>query len=80
MTIFNPEAESANPRFWNLTRSELLCLNLTASGMCIEDVAKQLKMSIRELEVLFYCAQRKLNAENRMQAICLAISLGLICV
>jgi DNA-binding NarL/FixJ family response regulator len=78
MTNFNSEPESVGGRSWNLTRSELLCLSLTASGMCIETVAKQLKMSIRELELVFYCAQRKLNAENRMHAICIAISLGLI--
>ena len=65
---------------WNLSRTELCCLSLTASGMSIEEVAKQLKISVRELELVFYCAQRKLNAENRMHAICIAISLDLICV
>ncbi len=61
-----------------LTRSELKCLALTASGHGVESIARKLAMATQEVETLLFCAERKLGAQNRMHAMCLAASMNLI--
>lgn len=61
-----------------LTRSELKCLALTASGHSVESIARKLAMAMQEVETLLFCAERKLSAQNRMHALCLAASMNLI--
>ena len=61
-----------------LTRSELKCLALTASGYGVESIARKLAMAAQEVETLLFCAERKLNAQNRMHAVCLAASMKVI--
>ena len=61
-----------------LTRSELKCLALTASGHSVDSVARKLSLASHEVETLLFCAERKLGAQNRMHAVCLAASMELI--
>ena len=61
-----------------LTRSELQCLRLTAEGESIAAIARKLSMTEQEIETLLFCAERKLNAENRLHAICLAAAMNLL--
>lgn len=61
-----------------LTRSELKCLALTASGHGVESIARKLAMATHEVETLLFCAERKLGAENRMHALCRAAAMNLI--
>ncbi len=61
-----------------LTRSELKCLSLTAAGHGVESIARKLALAMQEVETLLFCAERKLNAQNRMHAVCLAASMKVI--
>jgi DNA-binding CsgD family transcriptional regulator len=61
-----------------LTRSELSCLSLTASGFSVDGIARKLSMARHEVEMLLFCAERKLNAENRLHAVTVAAGLGLL--
>ena len=61
-----------------LTRSEIRCLQLTAQGYDVPAVAAAMSLAKREIEMLLYCAERKLNANNRLHAVCLAINLKII--
>lgn len=61
-----------------LTRSELKCLALTASGHSVDSIARKLAMATHEVETLLFCAERKLSAQNRMHAVCLAASMKVI--
>jgi len=61
-----------------LTRSELKCLALTSSGHGVGSIARKLALATHEVETLLFCAERKLGAQNRMHAICLAASKNVI--
>lgn len=61
-----------------LTRSELKCLALTAAGHSAESIARKLAMATHEVETLLFCAERKLGAQNRMHAVCLAALIEVI--
>ncbi|HZG31410.1 DNA-binding transcriptional regulator, CsgD family [Ensifer adhaerens] len=61
-----------------LTRSELKCLALTAAGHGVESLARKLALTPQEVETLLFCAERKLSAQNRMHAVCLAASMEII--
>lgn len=61
-----------------LTRSELKCLSLNAAGFSVEAIARKLSLAHQEVETLLFCAERKLNAHNRLHAVCLAASMRLI--
>jgi DNA-binding CsgD family transcriptional regulator len=70
--------ESENSLADNLTPSELTCLRLTAEGIDQDEIAKRLGLPVWEIEMLFYCAARKLKAENRLHAVCIAAAENLI--
>ena len=59
----------------SLTRRELVSLALAANGFRPEEI---LSVSEREMETLLFCAERKLRAKNRLHAVAIAVSLGLI--
>jgi DNA-binding CsgD family transcriptional regulator len=63
---------------YDLTRMELTCLSLAADGFLAAGICKKLNASEKEIEILFYCAARKLGAKNRMHAVGIAMSRGLI--
>ncbi|MCD2175840.1 LuxR C-terminal-related transcriptional regulator [Rhizobium sp. C4] len=61
-----------------LTRSELRCLALTGAGHGVESIARKLALATQEVETLLFCAERKLGAQNRMHAVCVADSMKVI--
>jgi DNA-binding CsgD family transcriptional regulator len=48
---------------------ERKCLSLVATGHKAEEIAPLVGITAHEARVLLYCAQRKLGAENTMQAV-----------
>lgn len=63
-----------------LTRSEKTCLSLVAEGMKSSAMCDLLELSAKEIEVLLFCAQRKLGADNLLHAVSIAMSRGIISV
>jgi DNA-binding CsgD family transcriptional regulator len=63
---------------FSLARMELVGLTLTANGYRAKDIAARIGVSEREMETLLFCAERKLRAKNRLHAVTLAVSQGLI--
>ncbi|MBL0370481.1 helix-turn-helix transcriptional regulator [Rhizobium sp. KVB221] len=61
-----------------LSRLELDCLKLAANGHRTNQIGSELNASEKEVEILLYCAERKLGAKNRLHAIGIAVSQGLI--
>ena len=53
----------------NLCSLERKCLALAATGRNLDDIACDVGITAKEARILLYCAQRKLGASNRMQAI-----------
>jgi DNA-binding CsgD family transcriptional regulator len=70
--------ETANTEDFSLTRMELVGLTLAANGYRSGEIATRLKVGEREIETLLFCAERKLGAKNRLHAIAIAVSQGLI--
>jgi DNA-binding CsgD family transcriptional regulator len=48
---------------------ERKCLALAALGRNTTEIAAQVGITATEARILLYCAQRKLGASNRMQAV-----------
>ncbi|MDR7034717.1 helix-turn-helix transcriptional regulator [Mesorhizobium sp. BE184] len=61
-----------------MSKRELECLKLTASGCTSEDIARVLKLSVHTANQYLTQSTQKLNAVNRMQAVAKALRLGLI--
>jgi DNA-binding CsgD family transcriptional regulator len=61
-----------------LTRMELVGLKLAANGYCAQDIATRIGVNETEIETLLFCAERKLGAKNRLHAVAIAVSQGLI--
>ena len=78
MPVPSNRAENSVSLAQTLTRSELRCLSLIASGYDVDAIGRKLSMATREIETLLYCAERKLQAQNRLHAVCIALSLDLI--
>lgn len=53
---------------------------MVAAGRPVTGVRAQLGVTDREVDVILYCAQRKLGAVNRMHAVARGISGGLIAI
>lgn len=70
--------QSANIEDFALTRAELVGLTLAANGCRTQDIATRIGVSEREMETLLFCAVRKLGAKNRLHAVAIAVSQGLI--
>jgi DNA-binding CsgD family transcriptional regulator len=62
----------------SLTRVELVGLTLAANGYPAQEIATRIGVSEREMETLLFCAERKLRAKNRLHAVAIAVSQGLI--
>ena len=69
---------SANDDHFALSSLELDCLKLAANGFRVNEIASEMNISAREVENQFYEAERKLGAKNRLHAIGIAVSQGLI--
>jgi hypothetical protein len=63
-----------------LTMLELRCLTLVASGRVASGARANVGLTEREADILLFCAQRKLGAANRMHAVAMGISRGLIAI
>lgn len=63
---------------FSLTRMELIGLTLAANGYRAEEIGPRLSVSEKEIETILFCAERKLGAKNRLHAIAIAVSQGLI--
>jgi len=61
-----------------LTRMEVDCLRLAANGHRPGHISHVLNVSEKEADILLYCAEHKLGAKNRLHAIGIAVSQGLI--
>ncbi|MCO6184791.1 LuxR C-terminal-related transcriptional regulator [Rhizobium sp. L1K21] len=61
-----------------LTRSEAKCLALVAEGASVDAISVELTLTPSEIEVLLFCAQQKLKADNLLQAVSIALSKGII--
>ena len=77
MSAKHIERESAMPDP-GLTTMELQCLGLAANGVRAQEIAQRLRASEKEVDILLYCAERKLGARNRLNAVGIAVSMGLI--
>jgi DNA-binding CsgD family transcriptional regulator len=70
--------QTADIEDFSLTRIELVGLILAANGYRAEEIAALLSVSEKEIEILLFCAERKLGAKNRLHAVAIAVSQGLI--
>jgi DNA-binding NarL/FixJ family response regulator len=70
--------QTADIKDFFLTRMELIGLTLAANGYRANDIAARIGVSEREIELLLFCAERKLGAKNRLHAVTIAVSQGLI--
>jgi DNA-binding CsgD family transcriptional regulator len=70
--------QTANTDDFSLTRMELVGLTLAANGYQSGEIATRLNVGEKEIETLLFCAERKLGASNRLHAIAIAVSQGLI--
>ncbi|CAN7528584.1 helix-turn-helix domain-containing protein [Rhizobium sp. LjRoot254] len=70
--------QTADAEDFSLTRMELIGLTLAANGYRAGEIAMRLGVSEKETETLLFCAERKLGAKNRLHAIAIAVSQGLI--
>lgn len=61
-----------------LTHREIDCLTLAANGYRLNEIVLELKASQHDVESHFSDAERKLGAKNRLHAIGIAVSQGLI--
>eukprot|EP01035_Chromulina_nebulosa_P057959 gene57959-biopygen41591 len=74
-TIMKKGTGSNNP---GLTHTELDCLRLVANGLRGIEIAGELKVDEQEINQILLSAENKLNARNRLHAIGIAVSHGLI--
>ena len=70
--------QTANNEDFFLTSMELVGLTLAANGYHGSKIATRLQLSDKEIETLLFCAERKLGGKNRLHAIAIAVSHGLI--
>jgi DNA-binding CsgD family transcriptional regulator len=63
---------------FELTRMEIACLKLTANGLKPAEIGSALHADDRDIEIHLSSAQRKLGARNRLHAVGIAVSQGLI--
>ncbi|MBO6718557.1 MAG: autoinducer binding domain-containing protein [Rhizobiaceae bacterium] len=61
----------------SISKRELECLMLTASGLTSEEIAERLGLSVHTANQYLTNTTRKLNAVNRTQAVAKAMRLGL---
>lgn len=61
-----------------LSDREIACLRLAAMGDTLAEAAEQLGISVRTVEMHVARASRKLNANNKIHAVALAVGAGLI--
>lgn len=66
--------------FHTLTKLEVQCLSLVAGGKSASGIRGCVGASEREIDIILFCAQRKLGAKNRMHAVARGISIGLIAI
>lgn len=62
----------------NLTKTEVFTLTYVAHGRGPTEIGQAVQATEAEVEVLLLGAQSKLGAKNRMQAVAMALSLGMI--
>lgn len=62
----------------SISKRELECLKLTASGYTSEDIARTLKLSVHTANQYLANTTQKLDAVNRMHAVAKALRMGLI--
>ena len=67
--MFAPEPYADMSRPHELCALERKCLAMMADGVEIADIGQKLGITTKEVDVLLYCAQRKLGATNIMQAL-----------
>ncbi len=72
--VLPPSGRAASP----LTDRELTCLRHAASGADVLQTAADLGISKRSIETYFSNAARKLGASNKIHAVAIALSSGLI--
>ena len=63
-----------------LNKREHDVLDMVADGLSAQEIAEQIKLSVRTIEWHMHQAMQKLGAKNRVQAVVLAIRNGLISV
>jgi ATP/maltotriose-dependent transcriptional regulator MalT len=74
--VFQSElSQTADIEDLSLTRGELVSLALVANGFRAEEI---LSVSDKEMETLLFCVEQKLGAKNRLHAVAIAVSQGLI--
>jgi DNA-binding CsgD family transcriptional regulator len=62
----------------DLTHEEIVCLKLVANGFRLGEISGELKTEETEVDSILDSAERKLGARNRLHAIGIAVSQGLI--
>ena len=65
----NPEVADHSDQDTSLSALERKCLELTATGMDPTAIGPVARITPREVEILLFCAMRKLGAANTMQAV-----------
>lgn len=70
----NPDAADRSYSQHKLCSLERKCLSLVATGHTAEEIGPLVGIAASEARVLLYCAQRKLGAENTMQAVALYLA------
>lgn len=62
----------------DLTHDEIACLKFVANGLRPDEIGGELKTEADEIDSILTSAERKLGARNRLHAIGIAVSQGLI--
>jgi DNA-binding CsgD family transcriptional regulator len=78
MMIEKNNRSPSHDQDFNLTYAELTCLKLTANGLRTLEISAALKAGEQEVDGILTSAQSKLGARNRLHAVGIAVSQGLI--
>jgi DNA-binding CsgD family transcriptional regulator len=78
MMIEKNNRSTSHDQDFNLTYTELTCLKLTANGLRPIEIGTALKTGEQEVDGILTSAQAKLGARNRLHAVGIAVSQGLI--
>jgi LuxR family transcriptional regulator len=69
---------SSGSEGFELTRIEISCLRLTANGWRPSEIGDSLNTTKADVEIHLTSAEHKLGARNRLHAVGIAVSQGLI--
>jgi len=77
-TMMNQRSARLSRNPVELSDMEVACLKLVANGFRAPQISEKLDMAEEEIEIVLTSAQQKLGAKNRLHAVGVAVSQGLV--